>query len=329
MEKISVVVSCYNEEKALPLFYNEMERIRKKDFEGIVEFEYIFVNDGSKDNTLKIIKELNQKDSKVRYISFSRNFGKEAAMYAGLEAADGDYVTLMDADLQDPPSLLRQMYEAIKNEGYDSVGTRRVTRKGEPPIRSFFARMFYKIINKMSNIEMVDGARDYRLMKRQVVDSIISLKEYNRYSKGLFSFVGFDTKWIEYENVERVAGETKWSFWKLFKYALEGITAFSTTPLIFSSIIGLIFCLVAFIAIIFIIVKTLVYGDPTAGWPSMACIVVFVSGIQLFTIGIIGQYLSKTYLEVKRRPIYIIKETEKDYEKKENSEYKSEKMYIK
>ena len=316
MEKISVVVSCYNEEKALPLFYEEMERVRKKDFEGIVEFEYIFVNDGSKDNTLKIIKELNQKDPKVRYISFSRNFGKEAAMYAGLEAAEGDYVTLMDADLQDPPALLKQMYDAIKNEGYDSVGTRRVTRKGEPPIRSFFARMFYKIINKMSNIEMVDGARDYRLMKRQVVDSIISLKEYNRYSKGLFSFVGFDTKWIEYENVERVAGETKWSFWKLFKYALEGITAFSTTPLIFSSIVGLIFCLVAFIAIIFIIVKTLVYGDPTAGWPSMACIIVFVSGIQLFTIGIIGQYLSKAYLEVKKRPIYIIKETEKDYTKK-------------
>ena len=316
MEKISVVVSCYNEEKALPLFYEEMERVRKKDFEGIVEFEYIFVNDGSKDNTLKIIKELNQKDPKVRYISFSRNYGKEAAMYAGLEAAEGDYVTLMDADLQDPPALLKQMYDAIKNEGYDSVGTRRVTRKGEPPIRSFFARMFYKIINKMSNIEMVDGARDYRLMKRQVVDSIISLKEYNRYSKGLFSFVGFDTKWIEYENVERVAGETKWSFWKLFKYAIEGITAFSTTPLIFSSIVGLIFCLVAFIAIIFIIVKTLVYGDPTAGWPSMACIIVFVSGIQLFTIGIIGQYLSKTYLEVKKRPIYIIKETEKDYTKK-------------
>ena len=312
MEKISVVVSCYNEEKALPLFYEEMERVRKKDFEGIVEFEYIFVNDGSKDNTLKIIKELNQKDPKVRYISFSRNFGKEAAMYAGLEAAEGDYVTLMDADLQDPPALLKQMYDAIKNEGYDSVGTRRVTRKGEPPIRSFFARMFYKIINKMSNIEMVDGARDYRLMKRQVVDAILSLKEYNRYSKGLFSFVGFDTKWIEYENVERVAGETKWSFWKLFKYALEGITAFSTTPLIFSSIIGLIFCVVAFIAIIFIIVKTLIYGDPTAGWPSMACIIVFVSGIQLFTIGIIGQYLSKTYLEVKKRPIYIIKETEKD-----------------
>ena len=312
MEKISVVVSCYNEEKALPLFYEEMERVRKQDFDGIVDFEYIFVNDGSKDNTLKIIKELRAKDNKVRYVSFSRNFGKEAAMYAGLEASKGDYVTLMDADLQDPPALLKQMYDAIKNEGYDSVGTRRVTRKGEPPIRSFFARMFYKIINKMSSIEMVDGARDYRLMKRKVVDAIISLKEYNRYSKGLFSFVGFDTKWIEYENVERVAGETKWSFWKLFKYAIEGITAFSTTPLILSSLIGIIFCILSFVAIIFIIVRTLVNGDPTAGWPSLVCIIVFVSGVQLFSIGIIGQYLSKTYLEVKNRPIYIIKETEKD-----------------
>ena len=312
MEKISVIVSCYNEEQALPLFYEEMERVRKQDFDGIAEFEYIFVNDGSKDNTLKEIKELREKDKKVRYISFSRNFGKEAAMLAGLEASEGDYVTLMDADLQDPPSLLRKMYNAIKEEGYDCVGTRRVTRKGEPPIRSFFARMFYKIINKMSSIEMVDGARDYRLMKRKVVDAIISLKEYNRYSKGLFSFVGFDTKWIEYENVERVAGETKWSFWKLFKYAIEGITAFSTTPLILSSLIGIIFCILSFVAIIFIIVRTLVNGDPTAGWPSLVCIIVFVSGVQLFSIGIIGQYLSKTYLEVKNRPIYIIKETEKD-----------------
>ena len=312
MEKISVIVSCYNEEKALPLFYEEMERVRKQDFEGIVDFEYIFVNDGSKDKTLDIIKTLRENDKKVRYISFSRNFGKEAAMLAGLEASKGDYVTLMDADLQDPPALLKQMYDAIVNEGYDSVGTRRVTRKGEPPIRSFFARMFYKIINKMSNIEMVDGARDYRLMKRKVVDSIISLKEYNRYSKGLFSFVGFDTKWIEYENVERIAGETKWSFWKLFKYAIEGITAFSTTPLIFSSILGILFCLVAFIIIIFIILRTLINGDPTAGWPSLACIIVFVSGVQLFSIGIIGQYLSKTYLEVKNRPIYIIKETENE-----------------
>ena len=308
MEKISVVVSCYNEEKALPLFYEEMERVIKQDFDGIAEFEYIFVNDGSKDKTLEIMKSLRAKDSKVRYVSFSRNFGKEAAMLAGLEASTGDYVTLMDADLQDPPALLKQMYEAIINEGYDAVGTRRVTRKGEPPIRSFFARMFYKIINKMSDIEMVDGARDYRLMKRQVVDAIISLKEYNRYSKGLFSFVGFDTKWLEYENVERVAGETKWSFWKLFKYALEGITAFSTMPLILSSVLGLIFCVVAFIAIIFIIVRTLIFGDPTSGWPSLVCIIVFISGIQLFSMGVIGQYLSKTYLEVKKRPIYIIKE---------------------
>lgn len=312
MEKISVIVSCYNEEKALPLFYKEMERVRKQDFDGIADFEYIFVNDGSKDETLEIIKELRENDEKVRYVSFSRNFGKEAAMLAGLEASTGEYVTLMDADLQDPPAILKQMYDAIKLEGYDTVGTRRVTRKGEPPIRSFFARIFYKIINKISDIEMVDGARDYRLMKRKVVDSIISLQEYNRYSKGLFSFVGFDTKWIEYENVERVAGETKWSFWKLFKYALEGITAFSTTPLLLSSLIGLLFCVVAVIAIIFIIVKTIIYGDPTQGWPSLVCIVVFVSGVQLFTIGIIGQYLSKTYLEVKKRPIYIVKETEKD-----------------
>ena len=312
MEKISVVVSCYNEEKALPLFYKEIERVRKQDFENIVDFEYIFVNDGSKDKTLDIIKQLRAIDDKVRYVSFSRNFGKEAAMFAGLEASTGNYVTLMDADLQDPPALLKQMYDAIINEGYDSVGTRRVTRKGEPPIRSFFARMFYKIINKMSDIEMVDGARDYRLMKRQVVDSIISLREYNRYSKGLFSFVGFKTKWLEYENVERVAGETKWSFWKLFKYAMEGITAFSTIPLILSSVLGLLFCLIAFLIIILIIVKTLVYGDPTSGWPSMVCIIFFVSGVQLFSLGVIGQYLSKTYLEVKNRPVYIIRETEKD-----------------
>jgi len=308
MEKISVVVSCYNEEKSLPLFYEEMERVRVQDFGEDIEFEYIFIDDGSKDKTLEMMKFIREQDSKVRYISFSRNFGKEAAMLAGLEAATGDYVTLMDADLQDPPSLLRKMYDTIILEGYDAVGTRRVSRKGEPPIRSFFARMFYKIINKMSDIEMVDGARDYRLMKRQVVDAIISLKEYNRYSKGLFSFVGFNTKWIEYENIERVAGETKWSFWKLFKYAIEGITAFSTMPLILSSVLGVIFCLIAFLAIVFIIIRTLIFGDETSGWPSLVCIIVFVSGIQLFSIGVIGQYLSKTYLEVKNRPIYIIKE---------------------
>ncbi len=311
MKKISVIVSAYNEEETIPLFYEEMERVRKEDFDG-VDFEYIFVNDGSRDNTLSTIKKLREQDNKVRYISFSRNFGKEAAMFAGLEAAEGDFVTLMDADLQDPPKLLRKMYDLIENEGYDCVATRRVTRKGEPPIRSFFARMFYRIINKISNVEMVDGARDYRLMKRKVVDSIVSMKEYNRYSKGLFSFVGFKTKWLEYQNVERVAGETKWSFWKLFKYALEGITAFSTTPLVISSIIGLIFCIISFVLIALVIAKTLIYGDNTSGWPSLVCIIFFVSGVQLFSLGIIGQYLSKLYLEVKKRPIYIVNETEKD-----------------
>lgn len=319
MEKITVVVPCYNEEESLPIFYEEMERVRKQDFnnsenEQEIEFEYIFVDDGSKDGTLNEMKQLSQKDSKVRYISFSRNFGKEAAILAGLDASTGDLVTLMDVDLQDPPSLLRKMYDIIKKEGYDCVATRRKNRKGEPPVRSFFARMFYKIINKMSDVEMVDGARDYRLMSRKVVNSIISMREYNRYSKGLFTFVGFKTKWISYENIERVAGKTKWSFWKLFKYALEGITAFSTAPLIFSSIIGLLFCLVAFLLIILIIVRTLVFGDPTSGWPSMVCIIFFVSGVQLFSLGIIGQYMSKSYLEIKHRPIYIIRETEKDEE---------------
>ena len=311
MAKISVIVSCYNEEESIPFFYEEMERVVNEDFKD-TEFEYIFVNDGSKDKTLKILRDLSKKDKKVRYISFSRNFGKEAAMFAGLEVSTGDYITLMDADLQDPPSLLRKMYDLLlSDEELDSVGTRRVTRKGEPAIRSFFARMFYRIINRISDIEMVDGARDYRLMTRQVVNSIIELKEYNRYSKGLFTFVGYNTKWIEYENVERVAGETKWSFLKLFKYAMEGITAFSVFPLIISSLIGLLFCLIAFVLIVVIIARTYIYGDPTNGWPSMVCIMFFVGGIQLFSLGIIGQYLAKTYLEVKNRPIYIIKESEK------------------
>lgn len=309
-EKISVIVSCYNEEETIPYFYEEITKISNQMKE--LDFEFMFVNDGSKDKTLKIIKELAKKDKRVRFISFSRNFGKEAAMYAGLENVTGDYVTLMDADLQDPPSMLPDMFKILKEENYDSVGTRRVTRKGEPPIRSFFARCFYKIINRMSKVEMVDGARDYRLMTRQVVDSIVSLKEYNRYSKGLFSFVGYDTKWLEYENVERVAGETKWSFWKLFKYAIEGIIAFTTAPLSIAAVLGVLMCIVSFIAIIVIVVKTLVFGDPVGGWPSMVCILLFVSGIQLLCMGIIGQYLAKTYLETKNRPIYIIKETEKD-----------------
>ena len=306
MKKIDLVVPCYNEEESIPLFYEEIKRVSKEDKLNI---NIIFVNDGSKDNSLNIMKELAKKDKIVKYISFSRNFGKEAAMLAGLEASTGDYITVMDVDLQDPPSLLSEMVKAIEEEGYDIVGTRRVTRKGEPIIRSFFARKFYKIINKMSKVEMVDGARDYRLMTRQVVNSILKLKEYNRYSKGLFSYVGFNTKWLEYENVQRVAGETKWSFWKLFMYAIEGIVAFTTIPLTIATMIGFIFCLVAFIMIIVVIVKTLVFGDPTSGWPSLACIIFLVSGVQLLCIGVIGEYLSKMYLEVKNRPIYVVKET--------------------
>ena len=258
---------------------------------------------------LEVLKEYHKKDKRVRYISFSRNFGKEAAMYAGLEHSKGDYVTIMDADLQDPPSLLKEMYRLVSEEGYDCVGTRRVTRKGEPPIRSFCARLFYKLINRLSKVEMVDGARDYRFMSRKMVNAILELKEYNRYSKGLFSFVGFKTKWLEYENINRVAGETKWSFWKLFIYALDGIIAFSTVPLVLSAVFGLVFCLISFIMIIAIIVKTLVYGDPVSGWPSLVCIIFLCSGVQLFCMGIIVQYLSKTYLETKRRPIYIIGES--------------------
>lgn len=309
-EKISVIVSCYNEEDSIPFFYKEIDKVSKE--MNKLDFEFMFVNDGSKDKTLELIKDLARKDKRVKYISFSRNFGKEAAMFAGLEKVTGDYITLMDADLQDPPALLPEMFRIIKEENYDQVGTRRVTRKGEPPIRSFFARCFYKLINKMSKVEMVDGARDYRLMTRQVVDSIVSLKEYNRYSKGLFSFVGYNTKWLEYENVERVAGETKWSFWKLFKYAIEGIVAFTTVPLSIAAIFGILICFISFVAIIVIVIKTLVFGDPVGGWPSMVCILLFVSGIQLLCMGIIGQYLAKTYLETKNRPIYIIKETEKD-----------------
>lgn len=311
MKKISIIVPCYNEEQAIPFFYEEINKVSKT---LKYNFEFIFVNDGSRDLTIDVIKGYTKKDKRIKYINFSRNFGKEAAMYAGLKLSTGDYVAIMDADLQDPPSLLPEMLSILedRDNDYDCVGLRRVTRKGEPPIRSFFARKFYKFINKMSKVEMVDGARDYRLMKRQVVNSILELTEYNRYSKGLFEFVGYNTKWLEYENVERVAGTTKWSFWKLFLYALEGIVAFSTAPLAIASIVGLLFCLISFILIVVIIIKTLVYGDPTSGWPSLVCIIFFVSGIQLFCLGIMGQYLSKTYLETKKRPIYIIKDTNID-----------------
>lgn len=308
MEKISIIVPCYNEEEAMPIFYEEICKVAKKMKK--VDFEFIFVNDGSKDNTLSVARSLHEKDKRVRYVSFSRNFGKEAGMYAGLEAARGDYVAIMDVDLQDPPALIEEMYETLKNEDYDCVASRRVSRKGEPPIRSFFARCYYKLINKISKTEIVDGARDFRLMTRQMVDSVLELKEYNRYSKGIFSWVGYKTKWLEYENVERVAGTTKWSFWKLFLYSLESIVAFSTVPLSIAAVMGILFCLVAFVMILVIIIKTLTLGDPVAGWPSLVCIIFLVSGIQLFCLGIMGQYLAKTYLEVKKRPIYLVKETE-------------------
>ncbi|MEE0884422.1 MAG: glycosyltransferase family 2 protein [Faecalimonas sp.] len=303
--KISVVVPCYNEQESILLFYEEINKVSE---EMEQEFEFIFVNDGSSDNTLNCMKVLSEKDARVKYVSFSRNFGKEAAIHAGFSKAEGDYIVMMDADLQDPPSLLPEMLLYME-QGYDSVATRRVTRKGEPPIRSFFARMFYKIINKISNVDIVDGARDYRLMTAQMKDAILAMPEYNRFSKGIFGWVGFRTKWLEYENVERVAGETKWNFWKLFLYSIEGIIAFSTAPLVLSSVFGMLFCILSFALIVFIIVRTILFGDPVAGWPSLVCIMFFIGGIQLFCHGITGQYLSKTYLETKNRPKYIIKDT--------------------
>lgn len=306
MKKLSIVVPCYNEEISIPIFYEEINKILKKMKQ--LEFEILFIDDGSLDQTLKVIKNLSLNDKRIKYISFTRNFGKEAAMYAGFVNSVGDYVVVMDADLQDPPSMLPEMFKIIKDENYSAVATRRVTREGEPPIRSFFARVFYKLINKISRIEMVDGARDYRLMTRQVVNSIISLGEYNRYSKGLFSFVGYKTKWLEYKNSKRIVGETKWSFCGLVRYALEGIISFSTAPLSIAAILGVIICIISFIFILIIIFKTLYFGDPVSGWPSMMCILLFVSGVQLLCMGIIGQYLAKTYLETKKRPIYIINE---------------------
>lgn len=309
-KKLTMVVPAYNEEEALPIFYAEALWV-EKELPG-VEIEYLFIDDGSSDGTLEVLRDLHKKDARVRYVSFSRNFGKEAAIYAGLQNAAGDYVAILDADLQDPPALLPEMLQAIEEEGYDCVGSRRVTRKGEPPIRSFFARMFYHIMKKISNADIVDGARDFQLMNRKVVKAILSMGEYNRFSKGIFGWVGFRKKWLEYENIERSAGETKWSFWKLFLYALDGIVAFSTAPLVIASVMGMVFCLVAFVAIIFIIVRTLIFGDPTSGWPSMVCIIIFIAGIQLLCMGILGQYMAKTYLETKKRPLYLVEETEED-----------------
>lgn len=307
MSKISIVVPMYNEQESLGILYKELNRVT--DTLPEYEFEYLFVNDGSSDATLAAIRQLAEKDKRVRYVSFSRNFGKEAALYAGLKNATGDYVATMDADLQDPPALLPQMIAMIEAGDCDNVATRRVNRKGEPPIRSFFAKCFYKVMRHLSHIEIADGARDYRLMSRAMVDSIASVSEYNRFSKGIFAWVGYETKWLEFENVERSAGETKWSFWKLVRYSFDGIINFSDTPIRISSYLGLLLTVLSFVAIIIEVIRALVFGDPVAGWPSLVCIITFIGGIQLFCMGIMGQYIAKTYMEVKRRPHYIVKET--------------------
>lgn len=311
MSKMSIVVPCYNEEAALPVYYGEMCRVMDEMPE--LEFEIIFVDDGSADGTLGILKEMNEADRRCRYLSFSRNFGKEAALYAGLKSAQGDYVATMDVDLQDPPGLLPEMYRILKEERFDSVATRRSDRTGEPRLRSFLSERFYKVINSISKTKIVSGARDYRLMRRNMVDAVLKMSEYNRFSKGIFEWVGFRTKWLEFGNVGRCAGETKWSVKKLFSYSIEGITGFSVAPLSLASVIGVMFCLLSFVMIFVIIVRTLVWGDPVSGWPSLVCIIFMVSGIQLFCTGIVGEYLSKTYLETKRRPIFILKDSsEKD-----------------
>lgn len=319
MKQLSIIVPCHNEEESLPLFYEEMKKVSDS-LKKRVTIELILVNDGSTDQTLAIMRDLCKKNDQVHYLSFSRNFGKEAAMYAGMEHATGDYVTIMDADLQDPPSLLPAMLDGIEKEGFDCVATKSTSRNGYSFFRKIFTKWFYGLIGKLSKTEMIPGARDYRLMTRQMVDAILSLPEYNRYSKGLFSFVGFDTKWIEFENQERIAGTSKWNFWKLFSYAIEGIVAFSTTPLVLAALIGVLFCIIAFVLILVIIVKTLIWGDPVSGWPSLVCIIFMVSGIQLFCTGIIGEYLSKTYLETKKRAIYIIKESDLYFKQKGKKE---------
>ena len=316
MKKISLVVPCYNHAEVLPILMKEIARVIALDGMGLPHFTYevVLVDDGSKDATLCLCREFARRDwsnMQVRYISFSRNFGKEAALLAGLEAVQGDYVAVMDADMQDPPSLLPEMIEALESGEYDCAATRRMDRKGEPPVRSFFARMFYKLINRISDADIVDGARDFRLMRRGMVDAILSLKEYNRFSKGIFGWVGFRTKWIAYENVERAAGDTKWSFWKLLKYSIDGIVNFSQTPLAISSLMGVLCTLLSVLGLIFIVVRAMLFGDPVAGWPSLVCIILFVGGMQFFCIGVMGQYLAKMYLEVKDRPKYIVMETEK------------------
>jgi glucosyltransferase len=306
MKLLSVIVPCYNEEESLPYFYTEITKTALAIAD--VSFEFIFVDDGSFDGTLEILRNLNNKDNRVKYISFSRNFGKESAIYAGIKESIGDYVVLMDADLQHPPQMLISMLTLLKSNNIDCVTAKRIDRKGEPPIRSFLSKIFYKIINKISDAQFVDGASDFRMMKRNMIEAILELSEYNRFSKGIFGWVGFRTEWISYNNVERIAGETKWSFWKLFKYSVDGITAFSTAPLSIASLSGILFCFISFIIIIITVLKTILYGDPVAGFPTLLCVVFLIGGLQLFCIGIVGQYLAKTYLETKKRPLYLVKE---------------------
>ena len=308
--KISLIVPCYNEEEALPIFYEEIKKISSE--MSSYDFEFLFIDDGSKDKTLDVLQSFAENDDRVKYIALSRNFGKEAAMYAGFCNSTGDYTAVMDADMQDPPSLLPEMVKILEGGDYDSVATRRVSRKGEPKIRSFFAKLFYKVMNKVSDANMVDGARDFRPMKREMVEAIVNMCESNRFSKGIFGWVGFKTYWLSFENVERVAGKTKWSFWGLFKYSIDGIVNFSSTPLKIASFMGLVFTFVAVVMLIFVFVRALIFGDPVQGWPSLACIVIFIGGVQLFCIGIIGQYISKMYIETKKRPHYIIAKTNKD-----------------
>lgn len=307
--KISLIIPCFNEEEAIPIFYEETTKVMK---EISLPYELLFVNDGSKDGTLRLLKELAEKDNNVKYLSFSRNFGKESAMYAGFCNADGDYVAVMDADMQDPPALLPEMIDILQGDEYDSVATRRVSRQGEPPIRSFFARRFYRLINKISDADIVDGARDFRLMKRNMVDTIVEMGEYNRFSKGIFGWIGFNTYWLPFENVERVAGESKWNFWGLFKYAIDGIINFSQTPLDVASWFGILMTIMAFVSLLFVFARRLIFGDPVAGWASMVCIMLFIAGIQLFCIGIMGKYIAKIYMESKHRPHYVISETNKN-----------------
>lgn len=305
---VSLMVPCYNEEEALPYLYDALCKVMEDCSK--YEYELIFVNDGSRDKTLSVLKDMAEKDSRVRYISFSRNFGKEAAMYAGLAAAKGEWIGLLDADMQDPPSLLPEMFQALENDECDIIATRRVSRKGEPPIRSWFARRFYHLINKFTDVEIVDGARDFRVMKRPVVDAILSLGERQRFSKGIFAWVGFRTKWLEYENVERVAGETKWSFWKLFRYAIEGIVSFTTAPLRIAMIVGFLTSMGAFVYLVYYFIHALIYQtwEKAAGYPSLLSFMLFLGGMILMALGIIGEYLAKTYIEVKKRPLYVIAE---------------------